>query len=174
MGDFDSIHQDVRTFYEKKNVNMVIKKDIENTDLDKCLYISLEKLANVEEDDFTCTNQKKFCFIILGSSGGRIDHTMSTYHHVYKYLMYYSEQLSDTEVFMISKSSISVFLKIGTNIIDSSEKIQNRNFGYSIIPLYGEVNVKIYDNIENSSESKGKYIVYSRYESKVWRKCLLL
>jgi thiamine pyrophosphokinase len=145
----------VRTFYEKKNVNMVIKKDIENTDLDKCLYISLEKLANVDEEEYVTSNSKKFCFIILGSSGGRIDHTLSTYHHVYKYLTYYSEQLSETEVFMISKSSLSVFLKSGGNIIDSSDKIQNKTFGYSIIPIYGESNVKIYDNIENNKDFKG-------------------
>ncbi len=134
---------------------MVIKKDIENTDLDKCLYISLEKLANVDEEDYATSNSKKFCFIILGSSGGRIDHTLSTYHHVYKYLTYYSEQLSETEIFMISKCSLSVFLKSGCNIIDSSEKIQNKTFGYSIIPVYGESNVKIFDNVENNKDFKG-------------------
>lgn len=134
---------------------MVIKKDIENTDLDKCLYISLEKLSNVDEEEYLTSNSKKFCFILLGSSGGRLDHTISTYHHVYKYLTYYSEQLSETEVFMISKSSLSVFLKSGSNIIDSSDKIQNKAFGYSIIALNGESNVKVYDNIENNNDFKG-------------------
>jgi hypothetical protein len=56
---------------------------------------------------------------------------------------------------MISKCSLSVFLKSGGNIIDSSDKIQNKTFGYSIIPIYGESNVKIYDNIENNKDFKG-------------------
>lgn len=112
----------------------------------------MEKLACIE-DPF-CS--KKSSFIILGSSGGRIDQTISTYHHVYKYLNLYSDQLSDTEIFITSKSSISVFLKKGTNIIDSSEKIQNRAYGYSIIPMYGETNVKVFDNFEMENEFKRK------------------
>lgn len=140
---------------------MVIKKDQDNTDLDKCIYISIEKLACIEDEDSIPRVSKKFCFIILGSSGGRIDHTISTYHHVYKYLTSYSDQLSDTEIFMISKCSISVFLKNGVNVIDSSEKIQNRIYGYSLIPLLGETNVQVFDDfdIENNFKSKFKCFI---------------
>jgi thiamine pyrophosphokinase len=155
VGDFDSIQKEVKAFYEQKKVNMVIKKDLENTDLDKCLYISIEKLAyGMEESNLS--NNKRFCFIILGSSGGRLDHTISTYHHVYKYLSYYPEQLAETEIFMVSKSSISVFLRNGTNIIDSSDKIQNRSFGYSIIALHGEADINVTDDTEKPDDTKGK------------------
>lgn len=134
---------------------MVIKTEIENTDLDKCLYISIEKLAYVTEES-SLSNNKRFCFIILGASGGRLDHTFSTYHHVYKYLTQYSDQLAETEIFMVSKSSISVFLKNGTNIIDSSDKIQNRAFGFSILSLTGEAFVRITHDTEVPSELKGE------------------
>ena len=135
---------------------MVIKKDQDNTDLDKCLYISLEKLGVLDIfNDPQNSNKKKTAFIILGSSGGRIDHTFSTYHHVYKYLNLYNEQLSETEIYMISKSSMSVFLKNSVNEIESSDVIQNKNYGYSIIPIYGEANVSITDSDNN--DSKGTY-----------------
>lgn len=156
MGDFDSIHQDVKTFYEKKNVSILIKKDWENTDLDKCLYISLEKLSNVEENDLSPSNAKRYCFIILGASGGRIDHTISTYNHVYKYLSFYSEQLSETEIFIVSESSLSVFLKNGTNIVENSESIQNPAYGFSIMAIYGDANVRVTDDMEKEKETKGK------------------
>ena len=139
---------------------MVIKKDQDNTDLSKCLYISMEKLACIEDEDNLPSISKKFCFIILGSSGGRIDHTISTYHHVYKYLTFYADQLSNTEIYMISKSSMSVFLKNGINIIDSSDKLQNRAYGYSIIAVNGETIVKVNDDIEMENESKGTYPNY--------------
>lgn len=141
---------------------MIIKKDQDNTDLDKCLYIAIERVGALEEDDsqFNNFNSKKYSFIILGSSGGRIDHTFSTYHHVFKYLNCYSEQLSDTEIFMFSKSSMSVFLKNGVNYIDSSEIIQNKIFGYSIVPIYGEANVKVSDNTNNFLDSKGFLFSY--------------
>jgi thiamine pyrophosphokinase len=134
---------------------MVIKKDTENTDLDKCLYISLEKIGSLDLFNNTSPNssEKKTAFIILGSSGGRIDHTFSTYHHVFKYLNLYSEQLSETEIYMISKSSMSVFLKPGTNNVESCELIQNKNYGYSIIPIYGESTANITDS--DNSDNKG-------------------
>lgn len=134
---------------------MVEKKDQDNTDLDKCLYMSLEKIGNLDIFNSNTINQneKKTAFVILGSSGGRIDHTFSTYHHVFKYLNLYSEQLSETEIYMISKSSMSVFLRNGLNIIESSELIQNKNYGYSIIPIYGEASICLSDS--DNTESKG-------------------
>ena len=120
----------------------------------------MEKLACIEDEDNLPSISKKFCFIILGSSGGRIDHTISTYHHVYKYLTFYADQLSNTEIYMISKSSMSVFLKNGINIIDSSDKLQNRAYGYSIIAVNGETIVKVNDDIEMENESKGTYPNY--------------
>ena len=170
------IRSEVKQFYDVKKVSMVIKKDQDNTDLDKCLYISMERLGALEEDDSQLNNfnSKKYSFIILGSSGGRIDHTFSTYHHVFKYLNSYPEQLSETEIFMISKSSMSVFLKNGVNYIDSSEIIQNKTFGYSIIPIYGEANVKVSDNINNFQHFKGIVFCYFRTVFEIWRKCVFL
>jgi hypothetical protein len=54
---------------------------------------------------------------------------------------------------MISKSSVSVFLKNGVNVIESCDIIQNKNYGYSIIPIYGEATVNISDS--EKQESRG-------------------
>ena len=44
--------------------------------------------------------------------------------------------------------------------IDSSDKLQNRAYGYSIIAVNGETIVKVNDDIEMENESKGTYPNY--------------
>lgn len=157
MGDFDSILPEVKQFYEKKLVPMIIKKDQEFCDLEKCLYIAIEKLAVLKENEGYNTTGKSFSMIILGSSGGRIDHTFSTFHNVFKYINTYSDHLKDTEIYMVSKNAISVFLKNGSNQVNHCKSSQDFKLGFSIIPINGEGNIQIF---EEDSEKEGKFFVY--------------
>ena len=83
---------------------------------------------------------KKCSIIILGAQGGRIDHTFSSYSQVYKYLNMYFNDFGDMEILMMSKSSCSIYLKPGKNIIYLSKTWEKKNHGYSIIPLFEKVN----------------------------------
>jgi len=146
VGDMDSIKPEVRQFYKERKVEEIVKTDQDNTDLDKCIYLAIEHLGVLEKSS---NENKKSCFIILGSCGGRIDHTFSTYHHVYKYLE--NELDLDIEFLMISKTSISVYLKAGTNIINFDSKQVNFVNGFSIIPILGKCTIKIYNDINSSA-----------------------
>jgi thiamine pyrophosphokinase len=141
VGDFDSIRPEVQEHYNGKNVKLLHRIDQETTDLEKCLYVSLEKIG-----EFSCNineENKRYAIIILGSAGGRIDHTFAAYSQVYKYINNYQYELGPIEIFLISQSSVSVYLKHGLNKIVSCKNFRNKENGYSIIPLFGEINVAI-------------------------------
>jgi len=181
VGDFDSIRNEVQEFYSKKNVKMFMKQDQDTTDLEKCLYVSLEKISevqinsesenynyeycnfekndefeNIDKYEILKKNRKKFSIIILGASGGRIDHTFSTYSQVYKYLNMYSYEFADTEILLMSKSSCSIYLKPGKNIVYLTKTWEKKNQGFSILPLFGEGKLKIYENEEIETNKTGK------------------
>lgn len=188
VGDFDSIRSEVQEFFSKKNVKMFMKQDQDTTDLEKCLYVSLEKVSEIQIDtdsesmsyNYFCNNKnnnkkynieysenyqsdienlkknkKKFAIIILGASGGRIDHTFSAYSQVYKYLSMYAYEFCETEILMMSKSSCSVYLKPGRNIVFLTKTWEKKNQGFSIIPLFGEGKLTIYENEEKEENKNG-------------------
>jgi thiamine pyrophosphokinase len=122
-------------------VKLLYRIDQETTDLEKSLYVSLEKIAEFSSNN--TDDNKTYAIVILGASGGRIDHTFAAYSQVYKYINNYQYELGQIEIFLVSKSSVSVYLKNGLNKVISSSKFQNKANGYSVIPLFGEVNVSI-------------------------------
>jgi len=79
----------------------------------------------------------------LGSSGGRIDHSLSTYHNVLFYYNTYPYELKKTDIFMISKASMSVFVKNGESFITPSTMWQKLEEGYSIIPMIHTATVSV-------------------------------
>ncbi len=208
VGDFDSISTEVEDYYKKKNVKMFMKHDQDTTDLEKCLYVSLEKLSEIQlenesdnynfnlnddncNDDYKYNNNvfnnnnpnneyenkglnseyyskikkkiKKYSIIILGQSGGRVDHTFSAYSQVFKYLNIYSHEFTNTEILMMSKSSCSLFLKPGKNIVYLTNTWENKNQGFSIISLFGEGKLNIYENEENEKNKTGKYFILLKF-----------
>lgn len=199
VGDFDSIRSEVQEFYSQKNVKMFMKQDQDTTDLEKCLYVSLEKISEIQvelesesivnynyysnvinnnkKNSSECDSyqndyenlkkkKKKFSIIILGASGGRIDHTFSAYSQVFKYLNMYSYEFCDTEILMMSKSSCSVYLKPGKNIVFLTKTWEKKNQGFSIIPLFGEGKLTIYENEEKEEYKNGIFYYQSLLFSK--------
>lgn len=172
VGDFDSIRNEVQEFYKKKNVKLLMRMDQDTTDLEKCLYVSLEKISEItnegnEDFDNQPYESKKFAIIILGSSGGRIDHTFSTYSHVCKYLNSYGYQLGSTDIFLLARSSCTVYLKQGINSIKTSSTFENKEEGYSIIPLFGEGKISI-DEDNNNNGIIGTIPNKIREEHQIW------
>jgi thiamine pyrophosphokinase len=126
------------------------KNEYSTFDLDKCLYYSLEKISeNVPHDSYSLDHNKTSAIFILGVSDGRLDHTFSVLQNVHKYIG--SNFAMKTEFYMVSKSSMTVFLKNGANSIKPSEKYLNRGDGYSLVPLQDNINIKL---VEYQGESK--------------------
>jgi thiamine pyrophosphokinase len=126
------------------------KNDDSSFDLAKCLYYSLEKISeNVPHDQFSVGHSKTSAIYILGVSDGRLDHTFSVLQNVYNYVG--SNFSMKTEFYMVSKSSMTVFLKNGSNNITPSQKYENRRNGYSLVPLQDNININL---IEYDGELK--------------------
>jgi thiamine pyrophosphokinase len=141
VGDFDSIRPDVLEYYKNNFVKILYRNDCDTTDLEKSLYVSLEKISDICANNIN--EEKYYSIIILGASGGRVDHSYAIYSQVYKYINVYNFGLGQTDIFLMSKSSISVYLKSGDNKIVSSVNIQNRDYGYSIVSLLGEAKINV-------------------------------
>lgn len=166
VGDFDSIRSEVRDYYKAKNVKLLMRIDQDTTDLEKCLYVSLEKISEKASDlsnnfDEDHLDRKRFSIILLGSSGGRIDHTFSCYSQVWKFLVNYPDELADTEVIMLSKSSCTVYLKPGLNNVILPTTYDDKEEGYSVIPLFGEGRIAVSED-ENYEDTVGKLLFMCR------------
>jgi thiamine pyrophosphokinase len=149
VGDFDSIRQDVQEYYKDNNVKLLLRNNCDTTDLEKSLYVSLEKISDISANNLS--DEKSYAIIILGSSGGRVDHSYATYSQVFKYINVYNFELKQTDIFLMSKSSVSVFLTQGDNKIISSRSIQNKEYGYSILSLLGEARISVHEVEDNVS-----------------------
>jgi thiamine pyrophosphokinase len=138
IGDFDSIRPEVHEYFKKQKVKLLMKNEQTTSDLNKCLYFALEKISEKKPEKGLSrySSQKKCAIFILGSSGGRIDHTLSTFHSVAQYNESYAEEMALTEIYLISKSSMSCLLRKGENLIINSENWENKAEGYSLIPFF--------------------------------------
>jgi len=159
VGDFDSIRPEVQEFYSNKGSRLFKREDQDTTDLEKCLYVSLEKIS----ESYVPENMdliKDYSIIILGASGGRIDHTFSAYSQVYKYLENYSDQIKGIEIILFSKSSCSVYLKPGMNKIIPSTYWEKKSDGYSVIAINGECKIEVTENSDNDKFYTEKIIKF--------------
>jgi len=118
-----------------KEIKLIWKKEQKTSDLDKCIYCALEKISSGTNNISSESDKKPYSIILLGASGGRIDHSMATFQSVHNYPSQYCVELANTEIYLFSKSSFCVFLKSGVNVISPSKKYENREEGYSIMSL---------------------------------------
>ena len=135
-----------------------MRLDNDTTDLEKCLYVSFEKISESQSD----SQDEKNAIIILGASGGRIDHTISAYSNVYKYLNTYSEQQLHADIFLASKSSFSVYLNNGCNRIIPSMEWENKKQGYSVIPMFDEGSINVIEGENEFVEGKYNLVIIAK------------
>ena len=72
----------------------------------------------------------------------------------------YSNEFIDIEILMMSKSSCSIYLKPGKNVVFLTKTWEKKNQGYSIIPLFGEGKLTIYENEETEVNKNGIFFNY--------------
>jgi thiamine pyrophosphokinase len=160
--DLDSIRPEVQEYFTVRHVKILPRDDQETTDLEKSLYVGLEKIAEVSSNSSNSCygDRRSYAILLLGASGGRIEHTFAAYSQVYKYINNYFNEFERVEIFLLSKSSVSVYLKEGMNRIISSQIYQNKDKGYSIIPIFGKVGVLVNEVEEGYTFSKHIMLIY--------------
>lgn len=95
-----------------------------------------------------------YSIIFLGASGGRIDHSFSVFSQVFKYLIKYPDVREKAEFILLSKSSCSVYLKPGHNLILTSNLLENKLQGYSLIPIDGDARIVVKEDESNFKITK--------------------
>lgn len=139
-------------------MRQLTRKDTDSCDLEKSLYMALEKVSELscdEDSDYSLENH--YGLVILGSSGGRFDYTINTFSMAYKYHNRF-QKVGKTDIYMMSKSSCSFYLKVdATNVITCTDR-ENTEEGYSITSLTGEASACICEyDAENNRTDHSKY-----------------
>jgi thiamine pyrophosphokinase len=100
-GDLDSLRDDVKQFYTAAGCAVVLDRDQDHNDLDKCLQTLQQRwhidnppvttttttttTAATAASDDKLTNTKPTTVIILGAFGGRFDQEIASVHALYKW-----------------------------------------------------------------------------------------
>lgn len=116
-GDFDSLRNDVREYYESQNVNVFKQPDQYSTDF-------MKSIRAISEHGHTQG------IIALGAMGGRVDQSFSSIHQLF--LCHEKKQ----QCFLLSDQSVTFLLPIGESTILTPRKYLGTTCG--IIPLQGK------------------------------------
>lgn len=90
VGDFDSLRADVKDYYQSRGVFVLKDPDQYGTDLEKCIAYLPKRLPDQ-------------LIVIVGITGGRMDHTAANVNALYKH----------PELFLVGESSMSLLLEAG-------------------------------------------------------------
>ena len=120
----------------------ILKSEESSSDLNKCLYYSLENISEKGNYDFRSNGMSKFNAIFILGVGEKFDETYIILQSVNQYLNTVSS-LNNTEFYLVSQSSMFVFLKNGENVVTTSTKWEDRKQGYGVLPLQDNISVKI-------------------------------
>lgn len=117
-GDFDSLRDDVKCYYEKRGVKVVHNPDQYSTDFMKAV-----KLVESASE----SSSEVYDILAFGALGGRVDQEFHSIHFLY--LAFERNQT----VFLISDESITFLLDRGTTTIKTPRSILGETCG--IIPV---------------------------------------
>lgn len=129
-------------------------------------------MENEEEDSEY--NSTDYNLLILGASGGRIDHTLNVYRLSCKYNERFRD-LINAKFYLLGESSLSLILNPKfINEIDCSTWPLKNN-GYSILPISGSANIHI-EEFNDFDGTKGEIIDKDcniSYKNYLFRKVVL-
>lgn len=114
-GDFDSIKENVYSFYKQKgSIRIERNSDTSNTDLDKCL----DKIKNIINE----TDK----ILILGATGNRFDHACANIKSLYTYA-------SLKNMYLLGEDNFLFLLNKGKNVIHVDDRVFKKNCG--LLPI---------------------------------------
>lgn len=175
IGDFDSLSTKTKETYKSKGVEFIERLDPGISDYEKCLYLSIEKASEFqtksESDDIINT-----IIIVIGASGGRIDHTFNIYQISCKYM----QMLIDTiklKIYLIGDSSLSILLDCKDDNTLYYSEWNNKNKGYSLLPLNCKTECLITEitdkgELQNNNFTLDDHSYYFKKSSKAAKICI--
>jgi thiamine pyrophosphokinase len=146
--DTSSVKEEVLKYFENKNAKILLKNEEASPDLNKCLYFSLEKISENVCNNYIDMASGKSCSIYLLGVGDRFDYTVSLLQTVNQYVTTFFSL--KTEFYIISKTSIAVFLKKGVNYIKPYHDNQQQSQGYSIISICDKAELNLTEYLGES------------------------
>lgn len=117
IGDLDSVHHEIRDYYQNQGTKVLKIKCQDSTDFTKCLRFASECLGKLDFTNFAdlqplITSRIEFdsiyCFC---GFGGRFDHAMSNINSLY------SSCIKDLCTYIVSDESFTFLLNKGKNLI---------------------------------------------------------
>ncbi len=128
IGDFDSIRDNVKSFYLKKGCLIATYYDQDTTDFEKCL--SFIKKNNLLQED-------NICILVYGAFGDRFDHEMNNFNILCRQKDILGNQWKkDNRLILLGNKMLAFLLPIGNNIIIPNLNYSGKTCG--LIPLLGK------------------------------------
>lgn len=147
---------EVREYYASRNSEISKDPDQYSTDFGKVLKKIRER----------STGSKSADVLILGSLAGRVDHAVGILHR----LQQESKEHPQTQLWLLSESSLSFILKEGKSIVHFESVSSRFTHNVGILPIYGpakisteglEWDVKDWETSMDSQISTSNHLVRS-------------
>lgn len=141
-GDFDSLEDEVREYYQSRGVDIRHDPDQYSTDFGKCMkYIAERDELAVVRDQRSIPRQP-MSVVVLGGFGGRVD---QSFHSIQALYYNHNEERLEPftgirELYLVSEESITFLLEPGKNLIATPQHLVGPTCG--IIPVGGPATIR--------------------------------
>mgnify|MGYP001940438648 CR=1 FL=1 len=126
-GDLDSLRDDVRDYYQARDVPVVRDGDQYSTDFGKCMQKLSSRLPASTVRDV----------LVLGTLGGRVDQGLGLLHEMTRE----ETKHENLRLWLFSESSLTFILRSRTNVLRCLQQggVFSENVG--ILPIYGPATI---------------------------------
>ncbi|KAK6644469.1 hypothetical protein RUM43_000736 [Polyplax serrata] len=124
-GDFDSMTQRTRTYFESRGVTFIPTPDQDETDFTKALRCLDETLAT--------RGQKVNPIFVVCETTGRFDHIMGNINTLHRSI----SQLPSLSIIMLSSQDVTWLLPAGNNVIQVPDEYIKSKLKCGLIPFRG-------------------------------------
>ena len=134
VGDLDSLEDDVRDFFRDVGESEIVREsEQDSTDFTKALRWLRKHRTRKLADHVDV--------VVIGGLGGRVDHSFSTIHQMFKALS--DTDLLNGDIYLLSDQSLSFVLEKGHNLIRGLALERQEIFQESIgiIPVCGPATI---------------------------------
>lgn len=119
-GDFDSINQEIKNFYQAKGCEIIPTPDQDHTDFTKCVQLVLSKAKE--------RNIQLHHIVAVVDTTGRFDHIMGNIE-----TLYLAKQWTDCPIYLLSSKGLTWLMDKGHHRIKLDKELSSQTCG--LIPI---------------------------------------